>query len=95
MSFYEEQIHRIQQKLQQVVKKQDALQKENTLLKQGVAKFKNDNTDLKQQLEVMELQVNILKTSAGQLEGEEKKEFEKKINFFVKELDHCISLLSQ
>ncbi|MBI1782377.1 MAG: hypothetical protein HYR66_13600 [Sphingobacteriales bacterium] len=92
---YDEQIKRIQQKLQQVAKKQDTVQKENAMLKEAVSKFKNDNQGLRQQLEVLELQVNILKTSAGQLEGEEKKEFERKINFFVKELDRCIALLSQ
>ena len=81
--------------MQQVAKKQDSLHKENTSLKDELSKFKNDNQELRQQLEVLELQVNILKTSAGQLEGEEKKEFEKKINFFVKELDRCIALLGQ
>lgn len=92
---YEEQIKRIQQKLLQAAKKQDAVQKENVMLRDELSKIKNDNQALRQQLEVLELQVNILKTSAGQMEGEEKKEFEKKINFFVKELDRCISLLSQ
>lgn len=92
---YEEQIKRIQQKLLQAAKKQDAVQKENVMLRDELSKIKNDNQALRQQLEVLELQVNILKTSAGQMEGEEKKEFEKKINFFVKELDRCIALLSQ
>lgn len=92
---YEEQIKRIQQKLLQAAKKQDAVQKENVVLRDELSKIKNDNQELRQQLEVLELQVNILKTSAGQMEGDEKKEFEKKINFFVKELDRCIALLSQ
>ncbi|HET9056134.1 MAG TPA: hypothetical protein VFN30_04725 [Chitinophagaceae bacterium] len=95
MTLYNEQIRSIQQKLQQVMKKQEAMQKENASLTEEITKYKNDNSELRHQLEVMELQVNILKTSCSQLEGEEKKEFEKKINFFIKEIDRCIALLSE
>jgi len=39
-------------------------------------------------------QVNIMKISAGEMSGTDKKEFEKRITAYLKEIDRCIALLS-
>jgi hypothetical protein len=41
------------------------------------------------------MQNAILKASQQQLDDKEKKELEKKLNLFVKEIDRCIALLTE
>ena len=50
-----------------------------------------------QQKNVDELkqQVSILKVSAGDMSEVDKKEFEKRINGYLKEIDRCIAMLGQ
>lgn len=50
-----------------------------------------------QQKNVDELkqQVSILKVSAGDMSEADKKEFEKRINGYLKEIDRCIAMLGQ
>ena len=40
-------------------------------------------------------QVNILKVSTGTMNESDKKEFEKRINSYLKEIDRCIALLGE
>ena len=40
-------------------------------------------------------QIAVLKYSNGDMSEADKKEFEKKINLYVKEIDRCIVMLSQ
>ena len=41
------------------------------------------------------MQLNILKASAGKLEGNEKSAFEKTINKYIRSIDKCIGLLNK
>jgi hypothetical protein len=43
----------------------------------------------------LEQQVSILKFAAGEMSEKDKKEFEKKINLYLKEIDKCIAFLGQ
>jgi hypothetical protein len=43
----------------------------------------------------LEMQVNILKASAGQLEGKEKSDFEKGITGYIRSIDKCIGILNK
>ena len=78
-----------------MLKQYTLLQKENNRLKEelGLAQEKiaaqHRNTDeLKQQ-------VSVLKLSAGEMNEADKKEFEKRINGYLKEIDRCIALLGE
>ena len=42
----------------------------------------------------LDQKVNILKAASGQMTETDQKEFEKKINGYIKEIDKCIGLLS-
>jgi IMP dehydrogenase/GMP reductase len=81
--------------MQLLIKKHQQLEKENKKLKDELSGLKEKQFDKKQELEVLEMQNAILKASQQQLDEKEKKELEKKLNLFIKEIDRCISLLTE
>ena len=95
MSDLEIQLKRIQDKLQQVLKDHAALQKENLRLKEELDKNRTQSFANQQNIEDLKQQVEVLKITSGDWEEGDKKEFEKRINSYIKEIDRCISLLSE
>jgi chromosome segregation ATPase len=95
MSFGEEQIKRIQEKLQLLLKQQSLLQKENQQLKDELAGAKKQGVQHQEGMDQLKQQVDILKFSNGEMSAEEKKQFEKRINTYLKEIDRCIAMLSE
>ncbi|HRG25964.1 MAG TPA: hypothetical protein PLL23_16305 [Chitinophagaceae bacterium] len=95
MSTTEEQLKRIQDKLQQLLKQQASVRKENEKLKEelGIAREKLSLQQL--YLDELRQQVSILKLNAGGMNERDKKEIEKKINSYLKEIDRCIALLGE
>ena len=91
----EEQLKRIQDKLQQLLKQHVLLKKENQQLKQALHGIEAEAAIHQQQVDGLKQQVDILKLSAGELNEKDKKEFEKKINGYLKEIDRCIALLGE
>jgi hypothetical protein len=95
MSVLEENIKRINSKLQQLLRQHQLLQKENEQLKTTIAAFKirqeNDSILITQ----LEQQAGILKSAAGKMNETDKKLFEKHINQYIREIDKCIGLLSE
>lgn len=95
MSDLETQLKRIQDKLQQVLKDHSSLQKENLRLKEELDKNRNQSFANQQTIEELKQQVDVLKISSGDWDEGDKKEFEKRINSYIKEIDRCIALLSE
>ena len=95
MSDLEIQLKRIQDKLQQVLKDHAALQKENMRLKEELDKNRTQSFAHQQNIEDLKQQVEVLKITSGDWEEADKKEFEKRINSYIKEIDRCIALLSE
>ncbi len=95
MNTTEEQLKRIQDKLQQLLKQHAAVRKENEKLKEelGIAQEKLSLQQL--YLDELRQQVSILKLNAGGMNDRDKKEMEKKINSYLKEIDRCIALLGE
>jgi phage tail tube protein FII len=91
----EVQLKRIQDKLQQVLKDYSALQKENLRLKEELDKNRTQSFNNQQTIEDLKQQVDVLKITSGDWEEGDKKEFEKRINSYIKEIDRCIALLSE
>lgn len=90
-----EHLKRIQEKLQQMLKNHTALQKENGYLKRELEQSMQQSEKQQQNIEDLKQQVNILKLGAGEMNPADKKEFEKKLNGYIKEIDKCITLLSK
>lgn len=81
--------------MQQLVKKHQQLEKENNKLKEELLVIKKQVDEKKQGFEIMEMQNAMLKASQQQLDDKEKRELEKKLNHFIKEIDRCIEMLTQ
>ena len=95
MSDLEKQLKRIQDKLQQVLRDHSSLQKENLRLKEELDKNRSQAFVHQQNIEDLKQQVDVLKITSGNWDPNDKKEFEKRINFYIKEIDRCIALLSE
>jgi chromosome segregation ATPase len=95
MAETEVQLKRIQTKLQQLLKQHTVLQKENSLLKEELQGTKTQLAARQDSIDNLKQQVDVLRYSNGEMGDADKKEFEKKINSYVKEIDRCITMLSQ
>jgi len=95
VALLDQHIQTLQQKMQLLAKKHQHLEKENQKLKEELDSLKRTGFDQKQEFEVMEMQNAILKASQQQLDEKEKRELEKKLTHFIKEIDRCIALLTQ
>ena len=90
-----EHIERIRAKLQALLKEHQSLQKENEKLRSEIGRKALIEQEMKEKTQQLEQQVNILKASSGQMDEASKKAFEKQLNHYIKEIDRCISMLSQ
>lgn len=88
-------IKRIQEKLERLLRQYNDLQKENNLLKKEMEKLSRQAAVNYQTIEKLKQQVEVLKISSGSWDENDKKEFEKRINHYIKEIDKCIALLSE
>lgn len=94
MSRLNEDISRINEKLQLLLKQYHALQKENDRLKQDLEQKKAGEKEMKEKAAWLQQQVEIAKVSSGQAGQEIKSDLEKRINTYIKEIDECIALLA-
>jgi chromosome segregation ATPase len=95
MSEVDVHIRRIQEKLQQLIKQHHELQKENSQLKKDLERTAKQSSYHQQTIETLKQQVEVLKISSGNWDERDKKEFEKRINHYIKEIDKCIALFSE
>ena len=95
MSNTEQHLKRIQEKLQLLLKEHTAVVKENKLLKKELSEAKQKVTTQQKSVDELKQQVSILKVSTGEMSEADKKDFEKRINGYLKEIDRCISMLGQ
>ena len=95
MSVLEENIKRVNSKLQQLLKQYRISQKENEKLKKELADLRNLQTERSKQMDELEQKVAILKTATNNMTDEDKKELEKRLNLYIKEIDRCITMLGE
>ncbi|MBS1919020.1 MAG: hypothetical protein JST17_02095 [Bacteroidetes bacterium] len=95
MNSAEQHLKRIQDKLQQLLKQHWVLQKENSQLKQELEKSKKYILQQQKNSEGLKQQLDIVKLSAHKMSTSDKKELEKRINSYLKEIDRCIALLGE
>lgn len=94
METIEEYINAINTKLQILLKKYAALQKENSILNNEIELCKQNEKDYLEKINSLEIQNGILKASSGKWDEKEKHDFEKRINQYIKDLDKCIGMLN-
>jgi chromosome segregation ATPase len=91
----EEQFKSLSAKLNELLKKYEFLQKENERLKAELVPAKEREIRLLEQIQTLEQKVMVLKAGTGKMSEAEKKELDKKLHGYLKEIDRCISMLSE
>lgn len=95
MSEVELHIKRVNEKLQHLLKQYESVKKENERLIKDLTDKKEKQQLYLQQIDTLQEQVSILKAATGKMPEADKKEFEKRINQYIKGIDRCIGLLSE
>lgn len=95
MEGLQEQLKRITDKLQQVVHRYHSLQKEHEQLSKEVVVLRDKEKARLIRIDELEMKMTALQTVTGQLNETEKKDVEKRINRYIREIDRCIALLSE
>ncbi|HET6254249.1 MAG TPA: hypothetical protein VFE32_09255 [Puia sp.] len=91
----ESQIRRIQDKLQQLLRQRDLLLKENGKLKDELRKTLEGQTEDNKRLEQLKQQVEVLRVSKTAMSEGEKRDLEKRLGNYIREIDRCIALLGE
>ena len=91
----DQQFNAIGDKLQLLLKAVARLQKENERLKTDLQGAQEREQAAYQRVEELQQQAAILKYAAGDMSDKEKKDFERKINQYLREIDKCITYLSK
>lgn len=94
MKTIEEHVSSINFKLQQLLKKYAALQKENSILQQELEEKTRNEKQFVHRLDSLEIQTGILKASSGKMNDKDRHDFEKRINQYIKDLEKCIAMLN-
>jgi cell division protein FtsL len=71
------------------------LKKENDRLQMQLEDYKKQEGGYQQKINELSDQVGILKLAGGDMSQKDKKDFERKINQYIKEIDKCIAFLGQ
>ena len=95
MSQLDQQLKRMNEKLQQLLKQYHSLQKENERLKHEFQQMTSRFNAVSDESDKWQQQTEILKLSKEQMNDAEKKAFEKRLSQYVKEIDRCIALLNE
>ena len=88
-------VQQLYTRLQLLLKQHQQLQKDNQRLRAALAQMQEERTQAAAELEQLVMQVDALRLATGQLSEEDKKAFGKKLNRYIKDIDHCITLLSE
>jgi hypothetical protein len=94
MKTVQEHINSINGKLQQLLKKYVALQKDNAALRHELGEKRTNEKQLLDKINFLEMQSGLLKASSGKMNEKDKHDFEKKINQYIKDLEKCITMLN-
>jgi hypothetical protein len=94
MNSIEQHINSINTKLQQLLKKYAVLKKENAALINELELRRSNEKAHLDKIDSLEVQAGILKASSGKMDEKEKRDFERRINQYIKELDKCIAILN-
>ena len=91
----DQQFNTIHDKLQQLLKAYGRVQKENERLKDELQKARDNEQIMNHRFDEIQQQVSVMKLGTSDMSERDKKEFEKKINRYIKEIDKCITYLSE
>ncbi len=88
------QLKNIQEKLQQLLRQYQVLQKENLQLKETLQQARLAYVDKDEKLKQVQEQLDVLQLSSSNRSAAERKALEKRIDSYLKEIEKCLSLLN-
>lgn len=86
-------LEQLYKKLQQVIQQHTQLQKENKQLRQKLAHTQQKNETLTTQILTVQQKLDALQIINNQLDEADKKDIEKRINQYIKDIDKCIEAM--
>ncbi|MEO6454819.1 MAG: hypothetical protein ABIN97_12135 [Ginsengibacter sp.] len=95
MNTLEAHIKTVNEKLQQLLKKDAFLQKENETLARELQELKEKEKSYKTDIFSLSEKINILKAASGNMTEADQREFEKRIDQYIKQINKCIGMLSE
>lgn len=94
MNNLDQQLKTFQEKLQQLVKQYQTLEKENAKLKEELGQKLVQNQMQQQQITLLQQQLDSKQLFSTALSTEQKLSLHKRIDAYLKEIDKCLSLLN-
>jgi chromosome segregation ATPase len=91
----EGQVKRIQDKLRQLLRQRDLLLKENGKLKDELHKVRDGQAVDYKRLDQLQQQVEVLRVTKTAMSEGEKRELEKRLGQYIREIDRCIAFLGE
>ncbi|PSG88578.1 hypothetical protein [Aurantibacter aestuarii] len=96
MGQIEDQLNLLENKMLKLFKKHSILKQENQLLKQNLQEFQSNLTHTQDEVLHWKQQFETLKVANAMLGSDDnKRETKLKINALIREIDYCISQLSE
>lgn len=95
MTPLDQQIQSLTGKVQQLLRQQLQLKKENERLQEELEACRSSEKTQVDMITQLEQRVAVLKFAAGDLPEADKKEFDKVINSYIRDIDKVIAFLSQ
>jgi chromosome segregation ATPase len=95
LSVLTDHINLIQQKLHQLLKQYELLQQETEKKSASIVALQTKLEEQQQQIEELKQTNLILKATTSEMDPVAKKELDTKLQQYIKNIDHCISLLSK
>ena len=89
------QVRRIQEKLQQLLRQRDLLQKDNERLREELHQLQQERSDQAARLDQLQQQVEILKATKAAMSEGEKRALEKRLGQYIREIDRCIAMMGE
>lgn len=94
MSRIDDHINRLNEKLQLLLKRYQALEKENEKLRLDVERRIQEEKLLREKMLGLQQESEIVKATSEATGGTAKNELEKRINSYIREIDQCIAMLA-
>lgn len=95
MSSPSEHMDRVSAKAAKLVRAYLALQKDHEKLQQELERKSEAEQAMREQARQLDIQVQLLKAASGNMDDAGRKELQKQLNQYIREIDRCIALLGE
>ena len=91
----QEQIGRLTAKVTRMLRERQSLERENERLRAELQEATSAGDALREKCGRLEQQLHMLRAATGELDETGRKELEKQLKHYIREIDRCITLLGE